>query len=219
MKERSILCRGSMVRAIIEGQKTQTRRVIKPQPKRDIIRAKDHPCVAFELGMEWVVDAARIIKCPYGQPGDRLWVRETWAADTLWDKTSPKNIPVGQRIWYGGTEYTTRPHSIRGHWRPSIHMPRWASRLTLEIVSVRVERVHDISDADAREEGAPVISFGNLKQAPMSLLGGKGFPILSSSHKYGFYELWDSINAKRGYGWDANPWVWVIEFKRVEQPR
>lgn len=215
MKERSILFSGPMVRAILEGRKTMTRRVIKgiasvewwlygkPSNDRDglaTLRVKDG---------SGYTPGAMATRCPYGQPGDRLWVKETFTK-------------VGEAFG-GGFIYredkmfdSCGKGGIAWSWRPSIFMPRKASRITLEIVSVRVERLHDISEKDAKAEGAPAISFGELKQAPMSLLGGKGAALFSASHRYGFHELWNSINAKRGYGWDANPWVWVVEFKGVE---
>ena len=128
------------------------------------------------------------LKCPYGAPGDRLWVRETWDTD-------------GKTIAYRATtpETTTDPEPMR--WRPSIHMPRWASRLTLAVTSVRVERVQEITEADARAEGI---------EPQRSDYSGE------DSNSLQFRDLWDSINAARGYGWAVNPWVWVVEFERVQ---
>ena len=170
MKERPVLFSGEMVRAILEGRKTQTRRVIKPQP----LWVGD-PNVAFKTHS---ANPKGIINCPYGQPGDRLWVRETFAGT--------KNT---------GFAYRATDTAYGHKWRPSIFMPHWASRINLEVVSVRVERVQDISIEDAYDEGME--------------WGDQGCGVLE------FKNLWDSINLKRGYGWDANPWVWVIEFKRL----
>lgn len=207
MNEKPILFSGKMVRQILRGRKTQTRRVIKPQPPH--WRWNDHSwddrCIDVGTGER---DDAYYVICPYGKPGDRLWVRETWAHDD----PSCKDVRCGNRdhIWWKATEKKIVADSFAGdaHWRPSIHMPRWASRLTLEIVNVRVERVQEITPANCKAEGIyiphptpPITTDEALKH-----LG---------EYKNGFALLWDSINSKRGYSWDANPWVWVVEFKRV----
>lgn len=221
IKERPIIFSTEMVKAILEGRKTQTRRVIKPQPifKRELNgigyaakRWSTNDAQEWGLWLEawptlgkWGL-ASSLHKCPYGQECDKLWVRETWQL-----------IEVFEDWWYGGFEgqtwrgkiSTSKPNDCAigyladtyddGPWRPSIHMPRWASRITLEITDVRVERVQDISEKDAFDEGC----------LPSETL----IPYeLAIDH---FRELWDSINAKRGYGWDVNPWVWVIEFRRL----
>lgn len=184
MKERPILFSTKMVKAILEGRKTQTRRVIKPQPN-DI---RESPFV--KSGIE--TTHGYEIKLKH-EPGDRLWVRETWnVLDS--DGCKPSDIsPIKERAIYkaNGDEYP--------FWRPSIFMPRWASRIALEVVNVRVERVQDISEEDAMHEGA----------TPLLVDPDGG----SCPYCEGFRALWDSINAKRGYGWDANPWVWVVEFE------
>lgn len=197
MKERPVIFNGEMVRAILDGRKTQTRRVMKPQPE---------PC--YRGGHWWPSNTFKTMlhieeqmqngaggwgglagdACPFGQVGDRLWVRETWAEAgasapdlTLYRSNYPAHVPAG---------YENVPEAEDIRWRPSIHMPRWASRITLEITGVRVERLQDISEADAIAEG-----------------GTKHFNI------DWFGPLWASI-----YGvdsWNANPWVWVIEFRRV----
>jgi hypothetical protein len=177
MKERPILFSGPMVRAILDGRKTQTRRAIRPpMPWRD----------------GWGVGLGEY-NCPYGQPGDRLWVRETWA---------PKQ-------WEKGACYRATGDLLdTGHcqWRPSIHMPRWASRITLEVIGVRVERLQDISEADAEAEGCE----------PLPMCGG---PEVGGYNCYqsGFELLWGSINGKLA-PWSSNPWVWVVEFQRIPQP-
>lgn len=179
MKEKPILFSSPMVKAILDGSKTQTRRVIKPQP----IWIGD-PSVQFKTQD---CNPKGIIKCPYGQPGDRLWVREKFS------------YPTGYS-YVGGIWYWADGQPDKGDWikpKPSIHMPRWASRITLEVVSVRVERLQDISESDSRAEG---VRYSEEEIRPYTCA---------------FVDLWDSINAKLGYGWDVNPWVWVVEFKRV----
>lgn len=207
MKERPILFSGPMVRAIL-GRKTQTRRVVVPTQSK--------PRVA-PLRMEpWIIDGerqeddnglpcwagfhpdypgeAKWFTCPYGQPGDRLWVRETW-----WG-TIAYTVPEGHEqrfVAYRATMKGDRSPAADGKWRPSIFMPRWASRITLEVTAVRVERVQDISEEDARAEG---IEWKNLPR---------------SAWRNVFSRLWNEINAARGYGWDTNPWVWVLTLKRI----
>ncbi len=185
MKERPILFSGQMVRAILGGRKTQTRRVVKTRRNTVIQEQADGtlwPYYEDEYG-EW----NRCV-CPYGEIGDRLWVRETFSNVT---ECTHYNHLHDKRQWlYKATDETCFPK-----WKPSIHMPRKASRITLEIISVRVERLQDISKSDARREGIP------------SLVD----PLFSVD---GFQRLWESINGHES--WDANPWVWVIEFKRVK---
>lgn len=202
MKERPILFSGPMVRAIISGQKTVTRRVMKPQPQKapvdvvDGVPSWDSPTnYAGEVQM----NTQRGKPCPYGKPGDRLWVRETFAiygdrkmaaihyrADRPWD--------VGRK----GCDY-----------KPSIHMPRWASRILLEITDVRVERLQDITEDQARAEG---IIDGGCTNCGNNEPCGCDCP--SPSAVDSFVYLWQQINGPKA--WDANPWVWVVEFKRVE---
>jgi len=202
-KEHPILFSGPMIRALLSGTKTQTRRVVKPQPDRYI--------VSFEkLGNDWkpvwgvacmpTEEANRCIRCPCGVPGDKLWVRETWNA-------SQHRTTRQVRVFYRADDsnrqidvYELPPSRRFGeHWRPSIHMPRWASRITLEVTDVRVERVQEITGEDARAEGVDAIPA-----APAAF-----------THRTSFAKLWNSINAKRGYGWDLNPWVSVVEFRKV----
>lgn len=213
MKERPILFSGPMVRAILEGHKTQTRRVIKPSLGGlaglgfwgyDTTAGDGATTVMFgdQLGYTKVR-----VRCPYGQPGDRLWVRETWhphgvgrAPNWTSDLVIYRADNEGLQP-FDGCSSQPLPAPVQWHgkqtanWRPSIHMPRWASRITLDIMDVWIERLQDIGSAAARTEGV---------DAPDALLRSK------------FATLWDSINAKRGYGWDSDPWVWVIAFKRVQ---
>jgi hypothetical protein len=177
-----ILFTGAMVRAIMEGRKTQTRRVVRPAlwpAVEESARINGKPAI-YMLDYD--------LPCPYGEIGDALWARETWAYHADEEGGGP-----GSTVFYraDGDDGRGSPH-ING-WRPSIHMPRWACRITLKITDVRVERVQDTTEADARAEGVTV-----------------------GLAKWEFHEIWDSINAGRGYGWDVNPWVWAITFERVE---
>lgn len=197
MKEKPILFSAEMVKAILEDKKTQTRRVIKPQPIQDpdgSWRSEIHPRSGY--GNEQTLRHYLDIYCPYGKKGDRLWVRETWAHDD----ENCKDPTCGNRdhIWWKASENKIVADSFAGdaHWRPSIFMPRWASRIDLKIVKVRVERVQEITHQDALAEGM-------IYEYPVT-------PITK------YVALWDELNAQRGYGWAANPWVWVIEFKRDE---
>lgn len=201
MKEKPIMMCGDMVRATLRevDPKTQTRRVIKPQPNE-----------------AWTVQGPRVIegfyadgdcksdlRCPYGQPGDRLWVRETWAHETDFGTATGKALYRAD-----GDNRETECGMPTDKWRPSIYMPRWASRITLEIVGVRVERVQDITEYDAMAEG---IDAEHADGLGFVAIGPNGYrPFVTA-----FRELWDSINAKRGYGWSVNPFVWVVEFKRI----
>lgn len=209
MKERPILFSGPMVKAILAGTKTQTRRVINPQP--EYVNQWDDRITPLE-DIKPDIQAKLIEKliptCSYGQPGDRLWVRETWRVDDYGMRHKCQD-----RVRYRATD------SEELHWNPSIHMPRWASRITLEIVSVRVERVQDISEADAQAEGIFSTKFSRLAQG-VTVWSWEEYPTpnISDSPRIAFQRLWDLINEKRGYGWSSNPWVWVLDFKRVEPP-
>lgn len=190
-----------MVRAILEGRKTQTRRIVKPQPPPMMhIDTCHYNNTGFAFwhngeGANTGTCTCKDLKPPYGVPGDRLWVRETFYADVTQAEFEDV-LHDGTGIYYRATEI--HPHLFR--WRPSIHMPRWASRITLEVVSVRVERLNDISEEDAIAEGCPY-GVGGWMVDPA--VGDKQFPT-----------LWESINGPGS--WDANPWVWVREFKRIE---
>lgn len=209
VREKPILFSGEMVRAILEGRKTQTRRAMKPQPpewagKLDSVVdpwAEFHGAhpkgTCFHDECAHIEGQSKIsYACPYGVPGDRLWVRETWRVpgDCGIEKVStstcrgPKDVEF--RADFSGDYLEVR------EWRPSIFMPRWASRITLEITEVRVQRVQEISHEDAIAEGCyevPGKTWGRL----------------------GFQQLWESINLKRGFGWDSNPFVWCVSFKRL----
>ncbi len=207
MRERPILFNGEMVRAILDGRKTQTRRVIKPQPFWVASsgrwcweipkRAQNPGCsttavTASRQWHEYLPDGC----CPYGVPGDKLWVRETWKSTGLLANSTPRYTRACGRFAYRA-DLAQRDRDLHIPWRASIHMPRWASRITLEVTDVRVERVQDITEDGAIREGCCDANHKDF-------------------HVGAFHDLWDSINAKRGFGWDSNPWVWVVEFKRVD---
>ena len=204
MTTRPILFSGEMVRAILDGRKTQTRRVMKPQPPEDVATlrlGRYNPTVVNRHGEE---DAGPEIfgayddngeygcRCPYGEPGDRLWVRETF------------------RIGDMSTLYET-PHyradtdepEANGQWTSSIHMPRWASRITLDVTKVRAQRLHNAVHEDRVAEGWP-----------LDPRRGEDYEVDVNASRDWFMDLWDSINAKRA-PWASNPWVFVLEFMRA----
>lgn len=233
MRERGMIFNAEMVRAILDGRKTQTRRIVKGVdgavkfcPECDIngedifvvLGEKDH------TGMNPVLGAT---SCPFGAVGDRIWVREAYRFPASLDDASPAGVgemavATGYRKPWAPTFYeftgtfsdgwkgfeTPPKVSGAGKLRPSIHMPRWASRITLEITDVRVERLNSIHDVDAMREG-----IQNLTTCSHADFGIPG--VVNAQHPVrAFQLLWESI-----YGadnWKANPWVWVIEFKRVE---
>jgi len=139
--------------------------------------------------------------------GDRLWVREAWAATKGWDECPPSRITNGEAIWYYADDSTSSSllYPAFGRRRPSIHMPRHASRITLEIESVRVERVQDISEADARAEGV-----GGMRDMRFATVLGN---IASTGYRLNFMDLWNQINGPGA--WERNDWVWVLSFRRL----
>lgn len=197
MKERSILFNSEMVRSVLAGRKTQTRRVIRHRHHGTPIRYLGYiperakhwfmgDCDSFELAS------------PYGKVGDRLWVREAFelvpasayrSSDV--QQTVDPNQPDQSAIYRAGWPLSTS--GLR--WRPSIHMPRWASRIQLEVVSVKVQELQSISENDAVAEGVQP-----RKRTAVQM----------------FVKLWDSINTARGIPWKSNPWVWVVEFKLIQ---
>ncbi|OIN87843.1 MAG: hypothetical protein AUJ12_00300 [Alphaproteobacteria bacterium CG1_02_46_17] len=209
MKEKPIIFSSEMVRAILEGRKSQTRRVVKHKyPLFDApatwkaYHVSDYG-FGFETGEEFV-------KSPYGQPGNRLWVRENyWITEVGGQGIGNKFLVYDEEILSNEpSPKELRPIETTLTWghHPSIHMPRWASRITLEITGVRVERVMEISEADAKAEGVNADDFRS------------GFDgILGRENRILFASLWDSINGKKpGRSWADNPFVWCLEFKRVE---
>jgi hypothetical protein len=196
-KERPILFSAPMVRAILEGRKTVTRREVKKPAALDYLAAGFEP--AF-LALPGNADL-----CPYGKPGDRLWVRETCFINDFREGGVPEADRADCQIIYradGMPDWEGEEELIR--WRPSIHMPRWASRILLEITAVRVERLQDISEEQAIAEG--ILHEDDMWR------GAPGLPSFPSPIA-AFAHLWISINGVEG--WNANPWVWAVEFKRV----
>lgn len=220
-KERPILMNSEMVQAILSGRKTQTRRIIKPQPL---------------LKPKW--SGADLIKNPYGCVGGRLWLRETWSPlqDIKACAVAGEHCEIVYRADDGWIE--NEPESketlLDGKWKPSIFMPRWASRINLEITNIRVERLQDITESDAIQEG--IWSSGRYKNyvlgkkkfkyrywenvtCPGGCKGNHGQFLDTEYAKTSFATLWDSINSKRGYSgrWNDNCFVWVLTFKKVEE--
>jgi len=209
MTTRPILFSAPMVRAILDGRKTQTRRVVDPQPPGSCVgwvnwgyrdkpdRWSAHAAATVGGGFPFLSDK---ILCPYGAPGDELWVKETWRTCAGLDHLKPTDIVMAssEDIDYRATHNLT-PLARPGRWRPSIFMRRWMSRITLRITDVRVERLQEISLEDCMAEG-----IGHLYRYE----GPE--PALDADWR--FRELWDSINAKRA-PWADNPWVWVVSFE------
>lgn len=249
MKERGMIFNGEMTRAILDGRKTQTRRIMKVQPSEDFTPM--NMALETDYKARWytpgVVDKDGYLQpaskevfgvsnenegysCPFGAVGDRIWVRETWSSDFA-------NYYPNDRVWYAadnnrrldievvdGVRGIYSPESdvhVPFRWRPSIHMPRWASRILLEITDVRVERLNAISPEDAESEGLECTNFTGFGDEP-------GLPSYPEPDVYfdplkkqwkeyppeAFAGLWESIYGEGS--WQANPWVWVIKFKRVE---
>ncbi|EBB4449658.1 hypothetical protein P1K16_004040 [Salmonella enterica] len=211
MKERGMIFNAEMVNAILSGRKTQTRRPIKwKQTRFTEIAERDDGSL-----WPWAEDCERVgdiwFACPYGEIGDHIWVRETWQvihdhideSSHVEYRTYAPSIPKEKdRYWHTvyAEHFGDESREDRGFpWRPAIHMPRWASRITLEITDVRVERLRDLSEEDAKSEG---------------IIPSAGGVLPGWEYRINFRDLWMDI-----YGtdnWEANPWVWVIEFKRVE---
>lgn len=223
MKEYPMLFSGPMVRAIIANRKHQTRRIMKNQPNIDpqtgdwMFSSSDgsqevHP-------IEHWIEIQIKLHYPYGNVGDRLWVRETWAGHGDFDKQSPKVL--SEMGFYGGLWYKADyPEGYdgpwdgyRGKWRPSIHMPRASSRILLEITDIRVEQLTYISEDDAIDEGIesfrPVPGDGYAVTVYRNYQTGRW----STSARYSFDTLWESIHGPKSF--EANPWVWVTSFKRI----
>lgn len=238
---RPILFSGEMVRAILDGRKTQTRRVVVPQPSH----VEGNTLYLDGDGFYGRAARDRIIHCPYGAPGDRLWVRETWTEFYASSRGATHETGVRYKA-DGGERILSVPTARYGAsltdddrlaWRPSIHMPRWASRITLEITDVRVQRVQEISEEDAIAEGmrwvapteeeqrahrAEAEEYGEVEPRDMDgvwIAPGTdcGFGPKQSRERWaisaqGAYRwFWDHL----GYGWEANSWVWAITFRRL----
>jgi len=190
VKERPILMSAPMVRALLAGTKTQTRRVARLSPM--------HMGMALEPGE--MAHGTPLKTCPYGQRGERLWVREAWRSGKLTDRFAPREM-TPHVVWYEADGQA--PEACSGKLRPGMFMPRWASRITLEVTGVRVERLQDISEADARAEGVePADEPNPLRWQHYS------------PHGVAYAKLWDSINGPGA--WDSNPFVWCVSFRRVD---
>ncbi|ECG8609927.1 hypothetical protein FNH48_21145 [Salmonella enterica subsp. salamae] len=206
MKERRMIFNGEMVRAILDGRKTQTRRIMKNQPAGDY---PETPALIRNVGtgFQWhgLYGESSIFNCPLGSIGERIWVRETFRVHSR--ATDVATLVYRASVRNSWTEQTHRvPVAVCNKpatpekWTPSIHMPRWASRLLLEITDVRVERLNAISEEDAQAEGVQLACYEITPP--------------EAAYRVGFGEVWRGIYGEES--WAANPWVWVIEFKRVE---
>jgi len=222
MKERPILFNGEMVRAILDGRKTQTRRVIKlPHTVPEgwyPDRYNKEPNWTF-WGPRKSADSGKCMlptfTCPQGEPGDRLWVRETFA-DVRGMGFDRDLFPAGAgyRADCTGSDSLRCAEDYGIKWKPSIFMPRWASRITLENALIRVERVQDITEEDAKAEGCNPHVAGHGIVTPKEIAADPGY-LNYASYREGYRILWDSINYLRGYGWHSNPWVFATTFKRI----
>ena len=207
MADRPIIFSGPMVRAILDGRKSQTRRLL-PRPTDHFHASYTVPIV--DRGRVYWTDGARLRRpAPTRYAvGDRLWVREAWRTEARFDKTAPRKIPPGSLVSYEA-DFNCEPNDgCRGKLRPSIHMPRWASRLTLIVTGVRVERVQSISEADARAEGHPFSHDGRQYDPPP--------PEVDRWQGYGrasFSLLWSQPHGPGS--WEANPWVVALTFTTV----
>lgn len=243
MKERPILFSGPMVRAILDGRKTQTRRVVtwhnstKNTPvthlwdfSRAIPSGGRYLTVPFAHPEDgWMVDPEEDtydrVRCIW-HVGDVLWVKEAFITgwpivDGVRDDCDEDGNDLPMKTWYRATDggiswLDDDDRHVNPPWKSPLFMSRHLSRLSLRITGVRVERVQEISEADAQAEGVerPILcegpDFGEVGGIPM-----RGHP-MTGEYRDGYRELWDAINGKRGFGWDVNPWVWVVEFERVE---
>lgn len=219
IKDRPILFSAPMVRAILDGTKTQTRRAMKTQPHHDRHFVDDGLVLHMRKKDTTTSIHSPLIAahCPYGQPGDRMWVRETG-----WERPerTPKMMREGADTWApyyydadGLSKYDRADFKAWGFKRrPSIHMPRWASRILIEVTDVRVERLQDISDADAISEGIDHVDM--LGSTPLWRMYGRE-PWNTVCPVVSYRTLWESINGPGS--WAANPWVWCITFRRITQ--
>jgi len=208
-KEHGIFFTGESIKAILDGRKTQTRRVIKPQPLKYFPEGEtgdyERPLWwSFIYSTKYNSDTHRFTKCPYGKLGDRLWVREKICTNYPYIEyiADEKLIecPDEQKKWWRH-DWHKRPSATIS----SIHMPKWATRIWLEITDMKVEKVQDISYENCKAEGIQLPKSTNMPDTK------------TAAYRLLFGELWDSINARRGYSWESNPWVWVIEFKRTDR--
>lgn len=213
IKERPILLAAPMVRAILDGRKTLTRRLVKIRKERGEWEASTiggagvkHPdgTQAVEQACIWNTTTGTVLICPYGSLGDRLWVRETW---------HPESSKIdGSPAYKADVDYDTRDCK----WKPSIHMPRSASRILLEITNVRVDKLQNISEDDAIAEGIQKfdIHSSDARMEKSTVYGTDSKTAFGFNYVNGYQNLWESIHGE--YSWDLNPWVWVVEFKVIE---
>ncbi len=215
MKERGMIFNSEMVRAILAGRKTQTRRIMTPQPADDVARGTfpNKDAIGWISSLKHKLGSTTAHFCPYGNPGDRIWVRETFRVHSR--ATDVATLVYLASVRNSWTEQTHRvPVAVCNKpatpekWTPSIHMPRWASRILLEITDVRVERLNSISENDAQAEGVAQLHGGFWKHYQ------PGWTQHQLSARGSFVTLWKSIYGDES--WYSNPWVWVIEFKRIE---
>jgi hypothetical protein len=214
VKEKPVIFSGPMTKAILSGTKTQTRRVIKPQPTDSWMREQVTDWSLYYTRNRWGRLEKHLwichptenkeIVCPYGKPGDQLWVRERWYC-------AGEHECDGYPVRYEVDADLARAVSTK--WRTPIFMPRWASRITLEITNIRVQRVQEISEADAIAEGVRQLRDGSGTYAGREGPGNLVTPWPTA--KEAFADGWDAINAKRGFSWSSNVWVWVLEFKKL----
>lgn len=220
MKQTPIIFSGEMVRATLDDLKTQTRRLnglkrVNTEPSRwELVYLSDSGEATFRHQLGAVVK----IQCPYGQPGDQLWVRETWGVGRWGDRKKPSELldyASGSFKTFYRASTPNVPYVNR--WRPSIYLPKWAARIWRELTKVRVERLQDISENDAKAEGVTpgkvLESGGNPFKQNIARLG----PLKQGTYRGAFIALWNELNAKRGHGWDTNPWAWALTFKRAEK--
>lgn len=238
MKEHPIPFTGENVRAILDGRKSQTRRVIKPQPEWDYLcdaNDRQYGCLKGGQGTGWIIVGGEIynahtcetLRCPYGVPGSRLYVKESFRV-TQWygggmDGWEPVEVQykvdghISDRCDVPETHWDKPTSRVSDKFHSGRFMPRWASRIALEVVNVRVERVQEISEGDSEAEG--IMNKSGLHLAAchhQTFHPDHGCGCGSKSLPEEFAALWDTINAKRGYSWESNPWVWVVEFKVAE---
>lgn len=233
VKERPIIFSGEMVKAILDGKKTMTRRVVKSgfigqYEHAHIInqssdKSREGKAYFYDKPVGSMVLSSQLVSNPYGNIGDRLWVRETHhvvggIADYEIEEIKQGLHDIKKFVSYKADGYG---NPCDGGWTTPMFMPRWASRILLEIIDIRVERLQDISEADALKEGIRNYNF-EMEDSPDTYVGythlqkDDGKSTLYKTPAIAFERLWDTLNAKKGYPWSSNPWVWAIEFKVIE---
>ena len=230
MKERPIIMSGPSLAAILDGKKTQTRRIVKDATGAFWDHAAYRPSVVDGVVQWSLLDGSRpnnvnyspMPRCPYGKVGDYLWVKETFALAPVCEDPDPEidddwhvvyRADGDERPWR--TSLDENAEEVPPPWKPSIFMPRWASRITLEVTGVRVERLHAITDDDARAEGVEPYTPPSGCISPDQRVPGPGFDdarLGDQPHRLAFADRWGDVHGDDS--WAANPWVWVIEFRR-----